>query len=699
MSYADPSLHREALRANQARYIRTEKGRKTHAKLKRLITKSKNRTAPFVGVDGEGGGTDDLGRQNYLLLRAGDNLLFNGNTRLTSYECLDFLSSLDSSPIYVSFFFDYDTTHILRDIPVHKLTELLSRRLPTQNRADTILWENFEIGYFPRKHLKVRRIGTKPWIIVHDVGTFFQTAFVNVLDQWDVLETAQRAQIRADKARRHEFERMTEREIAYNKLECDALAEVMTKFREICLATMGCPRQWEGPGQLAAAMLGEHEIPKTKKIAEKIPPDCWAFANDAYYGGRFEIFKVGHVKNVTEYDICSAYPHACLSLPCLLHGTWLHSMGRKLPKNGSLYVADVRFTHVEENAVVCNLPFRTEKGNLRWPREGNGRYWSVEIEAAERAGTIIAEFRECWVYERNCDCNPFGKWVTAVYEQRRSIGKNVQGYPIKLALNSIYGKCCQSIGHPPYANPIYGGLITATTRAKLIEAYRNIAPERLVMLATDGVYATGELLDLPLGTDLGQWEAGKPDGIFLIKPGMYAWDHGVKVKTRGVPKALFEEKFPCMQHTFKQWLKIYRDWPANLIPYWPEETFQQTLFIGSRLGLNLRPPNYAGKWIKREVRHSFDPTIKRRPAEAHPSEGHFITYAHLGGPNEKSTYYNKAIGGHKVTTEIEKVMVEVIERGIFEAQVDAENFELSISGLDDGTLFDDDEELSLEDIV
>jgi hypothetical protein len=42
-----------------------------------MTTKQASLRYPFVGVDGEGGGTDELGRQNYLLLRAGDELLFN----------------------------------------------------------------------------------------------------------------------------------------------------------------------------------------------------------------------------------------------------------------------------------------------------------------------------------------------------------------------------------------------------------------------------------------------------------------------------------------------------------------------------------------------------------------------------------------------------------------------------------------------
>jgi hypothetical protein len=721
MPYKDPSDRA----ASQRRYQQSQRGKATRTdylksyggkeaaksatnKWRRSrITphKGRMRTAPFVGCDGEGGGVDADGRQNYLLLRAGDSVLFNDNQRLTTKDCLDFLTALDPSPIYVGFFFDYDTTQILRDIPAFKLRELLARRVPGDGKTDTILWEDFEIGYFPRKHLKVRKIGGT-WITVHDVGTFFQCSFVKVLNDWQIGTEEERASIAADKERREVFVTMTARELSYNALECRLLAEIMEQFRQVCLDTMAAPKVWEGPGHLAAAMMRDHGVPRSKEIVQKVipngpgvPKELWHFANDAYYGGRFEVFKIGHVKGVVEHDICSAYPSAYRALPCLLHGTWSRTIGE--PSGGGLYVADVHFIHDDESPIVCNLPVRTKTGSLIWPREGNGRYWSIELDEARKAGTVVKEWREVWSYAKNCDCDTFREWVSAVYQQRQAIGKSVRGYPIKLGLNSVYGKCCQSIGHPPYANPVFGGLITAVTRAQLITAYASIDPRRLVMLATDGVYTVGRLDSLREGAELGDWEVGPandwPQDIFIIKPGMYAWERAGKVKTRGVPKKVFEQNFPAMQQRFDDWIKLYRSWPEDLVPYWPEMTFEQQLFIGTRLGLQLKPPNYAGMWIKRQATHSFDPTIKRRPSEPDPVQDHFNTYAHLGSPSLKTVYYNKAIGA-QVTDEIGQEMRDVITASPFQSQTEAEDWGLLISGLDADQLFDDDTDLSIEDI-
>jgi hypothetical protein len=70
---------------------------------------------PFIGCDGEGAGTDDQGRQNYLLFRMGDRELYTGQ-RLKTSEILDFICDHPKGGILVGFAFGYDTTMILRDL-------------------------------------------------------------------------------------------------------------------------------------------------------------------------------------------------------------------------------------------------------------------------------------------------------------------------------------------------------------------------------------------------------------------------------------------------------------------------------------------------------------------------------------------------------------------------------------------------------
>src|SRR5919205_75309 len=59
---------RERARKRDERLRSTPEQREREKKRER--TRSRKKIRPFMAIDGEGGGTDDLGRQNYLLMVA-----------------------------------------------------------------------------------------------------------------------------------------------------------------------------------------------------------------------------------------------------------------------------------------------------------------------------------------------------------------------------------------------------------------------------------------------------------------------------------------------------------------------------------------------------------------------------------------------------------------------------------------------------
>ena len=192
--------------------------------------------------------------------------------------------------------------------------------------------------------------------------------------------------------------------IEYCKFECRNLAALMTEFREVCTAAGIPPRQWSGAGWLAAALLDKHGVPKRPLTAREIaalaerkpsknskpmplrrPERNLEFeraASSAYYGGRFEVSRIGSIPGpMYQYDLRSAYPAAMPDLPCPLHTRWEHKpRANRLPEGG-LYLAKISFSHPD--GLWCGLPFR-QKGGLFWPLQGTGWYWSPEIEAARR---------------------------------------------------------------------------------------------------------------------------------------------------------------------------------------------------------------------------------------------------------------------------------------------------------------------------
>lgn len=590
---------------------------------------------PFCGVDGEGGGTDEKGRQNYLMLRAGEFLLFKDNQPLSTEACLEFLCDLPTDRIYVAYYFDYDVTMILKDTSFQTRERLLQPKIYAAGLRRSTYVGDYDVEYTPHKMFRVKRTKDRKWITINDVGSFFQCSFHKAITDWQVGTPEERVAVKKGKEARSDFELMTAEEIEYNRIEVNHLEQLMTAFRNVCEDCGYLPPRWQGPGYLASEMMKQHGIPKRTELA--LPNDLLPFANAGYYGGRFELFKIGNVRNVYEYDINSAYPTAMGFLPCLHHGTWIKGYGD--PRTDEIYIANVEFEN--NNVAACDLPIRDKKtGSIYWPYRGNGIYWGWELNAAMQAHTVINQWREHWVYHRECDCVPF-KWVKEVYAKRKAIGKGTKGYALKLAINSLYGKTAQSIGSAPYANPIWAGLITAYTRAKLIDAYREIDSRNLVMLATDGLYST-EPVNVPLGEWLGEWEMKQHAEMFFVQPGIYFYGDGSgKAKTRGVKQAVVTKAEPEFREIFARWMQE----PLSLLGSpreFPHVTVPLHIFIGMKLANSWGKPDSAGKWVDTTRDISFDFRTKRDFAAREENVIH--TFPRQGGRDLFTVPYKRDIG-------------------------------------------------------
>jgi hypothetical protein len=330
---------------------------------------------PFMAVDGEGGGTDELGRQNYFLMIASretpgeEKILHREGRALSTRDCLEFLLSLPAEPILVGFGFGYDATQILRGIKAPTLRRILD---PPQGKNGPCYtyWSDYAIAYQQGQYIRVARIarsGPKPSVLkgscrtIYETLGFFQCAFVKAIRDWDIGTEQERATIAANKMQRDEFVRLTDTIIEYCKLECRYLATLMTEFREVCTATGILPKQWSGAGWLASALLDKHGIPKRpltareqEAIGERKPSknprpsgglrrperdrQFESAANLAYYGGRFETSRIGLICGpVYQYDLRSAYPAAMLHVPCPLHTRWEHKPhANRLPEKVSI---------------------------------------------------------------------------------------------------------------------------------------------------------------------------------------------------------------------------------------------------------------------------------------------------------------------------------------------------------------------------
>lgn len=620
----EPDYMREYMRAYRA----AGKGRKEGTETRRVLDSS------FVGVDGEGGNIE-TGYHAYFLLSAGRRKIVPSGSaaRLTTRECLDFLSRLQSDKCYVAYFFDYDVTKICEDLPWSKLNRLVHRslRLRTDGLGTfPVDYENFQLDYLPRKEFKVRRqipsgdpntIQWSPWITINDVGSFFQCRFVEALEKWDVGTEEERAAIERGKEARGSFDYSEIEDITeYNQLEIRLLQLLMEKFRKACKRTGYVPSRWQGPGLLAEAMLRAHRVPPTKEVAflhDEKYSGVLEYAANAFYGGRPEISAVGPVNRpVWQYDINSAYPSAMRYVPCLRHGEWTYTE--------TVDIEDLDFPtgQLGERYALClgdfgprvrakpsvsssrarrplyfGLPFRGPDGTITYPAHGRGWYWSFEINASIHQRFDVSG---AWIYRRTCVCAPLA-FVDSVYSERIRIGKDAAGVVLKLGLNSLYGKTVQSVGKPKYSNSIWGSFITAMCRTQ-VQYFIHSSPvckdnaghwcgEDVIMIATDAVFSLTERTDIVCNESLGGWSVEHHKrGMFLVQPGLYFGSSGKRAKTRGVPREVItdaEQEFRANFDTLASTGTLESG----------DVRVRQQIFCGIRYSLHRRNTKLLGQWI------------------------------------------------------------------------------------------------------
>lgn len=671
----------ETRRAYQREYYRERRGNGSRTSL------------PFRGIDGEGGGeqgTVHPGYHAYFLLTGGTRSILPraGNIRLTTGQALEFISSLDPDYCYVGYFFDYDVTKILEDLPHAKLDRLMDRTKRVRKDGRGIFPVDFgpyEVDYIPRKEFKVRKKGGK-WIVINDVGPFFQCRFLEAIKLWGVGTPEQHELIAKGKNMRGNFLIEDMEEIAeYNAMEIVLLQELMEKFRIACSDVGLVPNKWQGPGQLAKALMQKNGVPRSKDVPLLNDPDfneLMTFGRNSYYGGRPEVMGIGPItRPVWQWDINSAYPAAMMDVPCLMHGGWekeeyVNGMdAAKIDADyaivyGSFERLPVPAGHVDP--MWNGLPFRRADGSICYPGAGTGWYWSFEIAASIHQRFVA---KEAWVFRRRCVCKPLS-FIAEVYEQRLALGKDGPGIVLKLTVNSVYGICVQSIGRPEYSNPLWGSFITAWCRTR-IQEFIHSSPnceggacgKDVLMVATDSVATwRNREADVETSKKLGGWSVEEhPRGMFIIQPGLYFGSSGKHAKTRGVPLAVIEEKEREFRDGFEAMVRSRRLEDGDVI-------VPQRMFVGIRYALHRRNLKLLGQWIefngddedpsKRGKVIRFDWTTKRLPypvLEPNAHHSYLETFPILGASDEETIPYAKDIGG---------VMQRELERLAYEAMPD-----------------------------
>lgn len=568
---------------------------------------------PIVAVDSEGYTKDGKHRLD-LLAAAGDNWTdyVHNPEQLTLTEIFDFLLSLPEKygkALYFIYSGSYDATMWLKQLPDWAIKKW--------RKYHRVSYDHYVIKWIPRREFiiydkysvqqRIIKRGKNKGQIhtyfarkthIYDVFGFFQMSFVKALEDWKTTDEDTVNRIASMKGQRGNFAEVDDEKIReYCLEECKLLVKLGNDFRQACIDAGIKPQHWYGAGALASTLMRKYGI--KAHISE--PPEAYPYAKYAYFGGRTEVSYQGRLpRGGYQYDINSAYPTVMRELPSLAYGSW------KISLNPATDFDKYEWSiwHIKWN---CHgkewgpFPWRAKDGNIFYPDTGEGRYHKVEIDAALKLyPDCVFEILDGMAFIPTSTIKPFA-FITeeAAYRLRLKAEGKPANKPLKLGLNSLYGKTAQTIGEaPPYQCFFWAGYTTAATRAKILDAIRYCSGH-IYSVATDGLISSVQIDELTVGTTLGTWERTKIIEGLIIRPGVYKWlDNTGKwhYGTRG-----FQRDELLWERIEEAWDKAYAD--SCFIEY------KATRFIGITQAL-ARGDNWReilGEWIEQTRKLSFVP--------------------------------------------------------------------------------------------
>lgn len=615
----------------------------------------------FVGVDGEGMNVN--GTHRYVLLGVGEQQIENP-AGLSWTDTFEFLyRQYRPSTAFVGFFLGYDFTQVFKTLPEDKAWMLLTsegralRRHRIEGKTPhPVRLDGWDFDVLAMKRLRIRPScdcpppvkGEKgctckhaPWMYVCDVGSFFQSSFLTVIDpsKWspgtEVVTDEEYATIKAGKESRSTAVLDNEMRM-YNRLENTVLSRVMRTldagFHGIGIHLPAS--KWFGPGQAAQAWLKKEGVPtreesgpvfakrdgKVVQVSEGVPFWFWEPAKRAYFGGWFEQFVHGIIPGEShEYDINSAYPSVIAQLPCLLHGRYSRGEGIPVSNDGDLVLVyanvwDPAMPDGKRGQHIGAMLHRDSAGRIFRPHATEGWFWWDELKAAQRAGLVKRldnrgkQQVQRWVRYEPCDCPCPMRNVRGLYQRRLDVGKTSPlGKAAKLVYNSDYGKFAQSIGEPIFGNPVYASRITSECRRMILDAIASHPKGKadVSMVATDAVYFNTPHPGLSISEALGEWDHTVRTNLTLFKPGVY-WDDETRrkiseggsphFKARGFRAADFVSSITRVDREYERWGDLPEASLANQDFRWPAVQFRTSFAMTTALqALRQRDWSRAGR--------------------------------------------------------------------------------------------------------
>lgn len=401
------------------------------------------------------------------------------------------------------------------------ILKLLGERLKSYLKTRTLdfSFADYKIQYIPGKKLAIKKGHHSA--VFFDIAQFYHMtlsdAYQSNIDKLPdkYLKLKQK---RSHFTKRH-YNRNKQTIRNYCITDCILTKRLAEKWIELFHSAFEFyPNRWISSGYLAEKVLinNEIDIPKFNTVPYKIQE----LAFRCYFGGRFEMLKRGFIGTAYIYDINSAYPYALTRIPNLSKGKWIKR--KSIHPDSKLGFFRIK-ADIPDLKQIPPFPFRTN--NMLIFPSGKFQTYCTLPELLACDDSSMYEILESFQFIPSSEEYPYRNFITEMYKKRLKLkqdGSPLQ-LPIKLILNSIYGKTGQRINRRigNLFNPIIFSAITGHARAQLYSFVKRHKIERnVVAFATDSVCTTRKITSS--SNELGVFSLDKSgDDVFFLQNGIY----------------------------------------------------------------------------------------------------------------------------------------------------------------------------------
>ena len=394
----------------------------------------------------------------------------------------------------------------------------------------TFHFQDYTIEYIPQKKIAIRKGHHS--CVFFDIAQYYQESLDNAylhnigkVPNWYTDAKSKRSHYT-----RYYYKRFPYKVRKYCLQDCTYTKQLAEHWIKVFFEAFNFyPQRFISSGYLAEKVLINNKI--NIPLFGEIPFEINEFAWRCYYGARFEIIKRGFIGNAHLYDINSAYPYALSIIPDITKGTWKKS--KTLLDDALLGFFKIE-CNIPDIKYIPPFPFRTN--NKLFFLSGKFTTYCTLAELKSCNDPSFYKILESYQYFDDNPTYPYKKFIESIYNKRLKFKEqnNPLQLPLKIILNSIYGKTAQRVGNRMgnLFNPIIASTITGMTRAMLYDFVKKHGIEHnVVSFATDSIITTRKL-DVN-SIKLGDFSHdNSASDVYVLQNGIYRFNG--KWKKRGI---------------------------------------------------------------------------------------------------------------------------------------------------------------------